>query len=295
MAEPPPEFHLGIIGGCMSHQRGTPLNTLYHRQLVVMLERDPGVRLRVHVARDFGLDYEARLNRLLSVRPIDGLLVHVREATITAAAKAFVRVSIDGRWRRRLNPAMLHRGHAAHAAPPTPNDDSPPGPHAHRPDAYADDDLADEVQDRPLPGRRIAGIRLRNVNYMLGALAGLGGWAIDDHLLMVDGLARACRERAVPLFVLGPTPSTYSYWAGRMARQANERLRRHLSVAGIPFALIEGTTDPEGNPLTRADGFHPSLACHRVVAEQLYEQGMLAWVGGIVAARRDASRPVDPR
>ena len=91
-----PEFHLGIIGGRMSHQRGTPLNKLYHRQLAAMLERDPGVRMRVHVARDFGLDYAARLNRLVEVESIDGLLVHVREATITAAAKAFLMVPIDG-------------------------------------------------------------------------------------------------------------------------------------------------------------------------------------------------------
>jgi hypothetical protein len=190
---------------------------------------------------------------------------------------------------------MLHRGHAPCAAPQASTDDPPPRPGAHRPDAYADDDLADEAQDRLLPGRRIAGVRLGNVNYMLGAISGLGGWAIEDHLLKVDDLARACRERAIPLFVLGPTPSTYSYWAGRMARQANDRIGRHLSRSGTPFALIDGTTDPEGNPLTRADGFHPSLACHRVVAAQLYEQGMREWVGGIVAARRDALRPVDPR
>ena len=106
MADPLPEFHLGIIGGCMSHQRGTPLNTLYHRQLAAMLERDPGVRMRVHVARDFGLDYATRLNRLLEARPIDGLLVHVREATITAAAKAFVQVPIDG----RSHPVHRHPG-----------------------------------------------------------------------------------------------------------------------------------------------------------------------------------------
>lgn len=277
MAEPRPEFHLGIIGGCMSHQRGTPLNMLYHRQLATMLARDPGVSLRVHVARDFGLSYERRLNSLLAVRPLDGLLVHVREATITAAAKAWPY--------RRLNPAMLHRGHASQAAPRPSNDAAPPGTRPHRRDAYADADLADEAQDKPLPGRRIAGIRLRNVNYMIGALTGLGGWAIEDHLLMVDGLERACRERAIPLFVLGPTPATYSYWASRIAGQANERLGRRLSRSGTPVALIAGTTDRDGNPLTRTDGFHPSLACHRLVAEQLYQQGMRGWVGAIVAAR----------
>ena len=269
----------------MSHQRGTPLNTLYHRQLATMLERDPGVRLRVHISRDFGLDYEARLNRLLADRPTDGLLVHVREATITAAAKAFVTASADGRSHRRLNPTMLHRGHATPDAPAVATADFPQEPSGHRPDAYADSELDDSVQDRPLPGLRIAGVRLRNINYMIGAISGLGGWAIEDHLLMVDRLTRACRERAIPLFVLGPTPATYSFWAGRMAGQANERLRRHLLRSGTPLALIEGTTDTAGNPLTRADGFHPSRACHRFVAEQLYEQGMREWIAAILTAR----------
>jgi hypothetical protein len=282
MTEPLPEFDLGIIGGCMSHQRGTPLNALYHRQLAAMLSRDPGVRMRAHIVRGFGLDYASRLDRLLAGPRIDGVLVHVREATIVAAARAFVTESMGDRRRRRVNPAMLRRGHPHVASGPAAVP-GPPGKDAREPDAYSDGD--DDLQDMPLPGRRIAGVRLRNVNFMLGVMTGLGGWAIEDELLRFDELARACRERGVPLFVLGPTPVTYSIWARRITRQANGRIRRHLSGIDVPCALVEGTSDAAGRPLTRRDGFHMTIAGHEFIAEQLYEQGVRPWVASILATR----------
>lgn len=267
----------------MSHQRGTPLNALYHRQLAALLERDPGVRLRPRIVRDFRLDYVSRLDRLLAGPRVDGVMVHLREVTIVAAARAFVFESIDGQTHRRRNPAMFRRSHQFRAEGPASSGGPLPGEDARGSDAYDDDD--DDVQDAPLPGRRIAGFRLRNLNYMLGVMAGLGGWAIEDGLLRFDDLARACRERGVPLFVLGPTPATYSYWANRVTSQATVRIRRHLSGTDVPCALIEQTRDRAGYSLTRADGFHLTIDGHRFIAEQLYEQGMREWAGRILAAR----------
>jgi lysophospholipase L1-like esterase len=131
----------------------------------------------------------------------------------------------------------------------------------------------------PLPGRRIAGFRLRNLNYALGVLAGPGGWAVEDELLRIDALARACKQRGIPLFVLGPTPTVFSWWSSRVTRRANDAIRRRLAATGVPYALIEGATDGSGRPLVRADGFHLTPDGHRFVAERLYDGGMRQWAG----------------
>jgi hypothetical protein len=296
MTEPMPEFHLGIIGGCMSHQRDTPLNALYHRRLAVMLEHDPGVRLRPHVARHFSLDNADRLEELLAGSHLDGLLVHLREVTIVSAARAFVTVSSEGERHRRLNPAMFDRGHRFRAERPalsSSSSNSLTAESTRSPDAYGG--VVEDLQDLPLPGRRIAGFRLRNLTYMLGVMAGLGGWAIQDELLRFDDLAAACRQRGLPLFILGPTPATYSYWANRVTSRAVVEIRRHLSAVNVPCALIEQTVDGAGDPLIRADGFHMTTHGHRFVAEQLYEQGMRDWVRTILSGGQSRPAVARPR
>ncbi|MES2209884.1 MAG: hypothetical protein V4515_06825 [Chloroflexota bacterium] len=267
----------------MSHQRSTPLNALYHRQLGDLIKRDLGVRLRPRIVRGFELDHVSRLQRLLEGPPIDGVLVHLREATIVAAARAFVNESIDGKTRRRLNRAMFHRTHRPTIEARISDGGPATRSGARGPDAYRDGD--DDLQDLPLPGLRIAGVRIRNINYMLGVMTGLGGWAIQDELNRFHDLARVCRARGIPLFVLGPTPATYSFWAGLITRRANGRIRRHASQLEVPCALVEEATDRTGRPLTRGDGFHLTIEGHRFIAEQLYEQGMPGWVSSILAVK----------
>lgn len=171
----------------------------------------------------------------------------------------------------------------------TAGDGHAPGDDGAGPDAYGDTD--GDLQDAPLPGRRIAGFRLRNSNYMIGVMAGLGSWAIEEELLRLDEVAWACRERGVPLFVLGPSPATYSYWACQTMWEANVRIRRRLSGTNVPCALIEQITDRAGRSLTRADGFHFTIDGHQFIAEQLFEQGMREWVARILSARHQPPAP----
>ncbi|MGA3058712.1 MAG: SGNH/GDSL hydrolase family protein, partial [Candidatus Limnocylindrales bacterium] len=89
-------------------------------------------------------------------------------------------------------------------------------------------------------------------------------------------------ERGIPLFVLGPTPTTLSWWASRVTRRANDAIRRRLAGTGVPCALLEGTADGDGRPLLRADGLHLTPDGHRFVAERLYEGGMREWVSGLL-------------
>jgi hypothetical protein len=262
------EFRLGIIGGCMSHQHDTPLNALYHRQLAQLLAADPGVRLRTRIVRAFEAGYAERVEVLLAGPPVDAVMVHIRVLMLRRARLLVHHRDTDASslvLNPALKPTLLHRGPALRSAAAS--------AHALRePDAYGG--ASDDSQDLPPRGRRVAGYRLRNVNYLLGALVGLDSRAIEEEMLALESVVRACEDRAVPLIVLGPTPAAYSYWSQRVIRRTNAAIRRRLTGTGIPFALIEGLRDAEGRPLTRVNGLHLTPAGHRYVAERLYEAGV---------------------
>lgn len=298
MSDPLPEFRLGIIGGCMSHQLGVPYSALYHRQLASMLRADPQVRLRVSIAREFTLDHTSRLELLMSDSAVDGVLVHLREGPLVKSSRLYL-TALGDQTATRLNPAMFHRNHGSFRGRHRGSDENTDayGKALSETDWNSISDAADSggravdtvgdvaIEDAPIGGRRVAGFRLRNINYFLGTIAGIASWAIEDELLRLDDLARVCRERRVPLFVLGPIPLTYTHWATRLAKTANVRIRRRLIGSGVGFALIDRSTDLAGHPLTGLDGFHRTVEGHRFIAEQLYAQGMRDWMGRIVGGR----------
>jgi hypothetical protein len=278
MTEAGRPFRLGIIGGCMSHQPGIPMNALFHRRLARLLEDDPGVRLRPRIVRSFESGYCERLAELLGEGPLDGLLVHVR-ITATARSVLFVRARREGRVRRRLNPALVRRRHRPEVAWEQPWG----GDEARARTAAGGGAAGAPDWDRP-HGRRLGRIRFASVNYMLGALVGLDRWAIEDELLRLGELDRACREARLPLFVLGPTPAPDGRWQRRMVGTLNAALRRRTSELGLPCALID-PGDAQLPGVTLGDGVHMSVEGHRVVAETLYRGGMREWVRGSGEAR----------
>jgi hypothetical protein len=210
------------------------------------------------------------------------VLIHIR-STVVGRARPILRQVVNGRAHYSINPALLRRSHRRGTPPPPQPQVGATPKRGHGPDAYAG---ATVVQDLPPSGRRIAGLRLRNVNAFLGALAGLDRWAVEEQLGEFDDLARACKRRGIPLFVLGPTPATHSYWNNRVVRKANAAIRRRLSGGDVPFALIERPTDPAGHPIIRADGVHLTVEGHRFVAEQLCASDMGGWAARILASRR---------
>lgn len=123
---------------------------------------------------------------------------------------------------------------------------------------------------------------MRNLNAALGVLVGLDSWAIAEELRRFDEFEEACRNRGLPLFVLGPAPVEYSYWTNRIVRRANAVISRRLSGGDVPFALIEQARDPAGRPLTRVDGVHLTVEGQHFVAELLYKNGMREWVAAIL-------------
>jgi citrate lyase beta subunit len=244
---------------------------------------DPGVRLRPHIVRDFHMDLSTRLDRLLAEQPVDGVLVHLRVPSIVTPVGVFARASGHGRNRYRLNPALVRRGHPNRAARWRPSSAGSGRMKLRGTDAWGDEP---DLQDQRPSG-------IRSLNVALGTLVGLGQWAVDEQQYEFDQVERACRERGLPLFVLGPTPAPYSYWANRIVREANATIRRRLSDTNVPFVLVEQVCDREGRPLTRTDGVHLTVDGHRYVAQLLHGHGMSEWVSEIVSVKRQLGRRLD--
>jgi hypothetical protein len=270
------EFRLGVVGGCMTHQRGIPLNALYHRRLGERLAADHGIRLRTHVVRAFEADLAGRLERLLAESAVDGVLVHLRSAPLVWATQLVRRPWRDGRFRVELNPALRRWAPAAEreaAAREGANDDAYGG--------------APDEQDRAPGGRRIAGFRIRDLNVAAGSLIGLDRIAIRAQLRELAAVERLAGARGLPIFVVGPTQVTYSSWTRRLVRRQERAIRAALARGRVPHALVGAVADEAGRQVTRADGTHLTIDGHAYVARQIARAGIGDWMAGIVAGRAD--------
>jgi hypothetical protein len=280
--EPLPEFRLAIIGGCMSHQRGTPPSALYHRRLARLLEADPGIRLRVQIVRDFESGLVGRLAR---VEPgsVDGVLVHLRSFGLIRMVRIVRRVWVDGRSHLELNPVLApwRRGQTFHVSSGV--EEPRQGPGGPVRDAALD---PTDRQDQAPPGRRIAGFRLRDLNVGLAAMAGLDRIAVRRLIREFDAFAAAAARRDMPVFVLGPTPAPFAIWTRRLVRDAETAIRARLAGGATPFVLLEREVDAEGRPLTRADLSHLTPEGQRFVGEMLYRGGIGDWMSAILADRQ---------
>ena len=263
-----PEFHLAIVGGCMTHQPGIPFNSLYHRRIARRVASEAGIRIRPHIARGFGQDYADRLEALLERHDIDGVLLHLR-VLIMRRARLLVQGPAGGA-RYSLHPAFLRRQHSGAAVEALRSAET-----AARRDGTRGDDV---VQIHERPRGRLETFRPRNLNWALGAAAGLDRWAVEDEMLRLAEFEQLCQKRQLPLFVLGPTPLLGRYWQSRCIGLLNERIRRWASERGTPSAVIGEVADSEGHPLVKSDGVHLTVAGHAHVAELLYHRGLASWV-----------------
>ena len=283
MPEARPEFHLGIIGGCMTHQRGVSLNDLYHRRLAALLAAEPGIRLRTHVVRAFDEGLAARLERLLAESTVDGVLLHLRSAPLVWSTQLVRRPWREGRYHLVLNPALRRW--------PSTSLDTTDRIGADDDDAYGG---APDEQDRAPGGRRILGFRIRNLNVAAGSIVGLDRVAIKGQLRELAAVERVANARGVPIFAVGPTLISYSYWTRRLVRRQERAIEAALAGRRLPLALVGTALDDAGRPVIRADGTHLTIEGHVYVAERLAQTGIGAWMTGVLRLPMDAERLPGP-
>jgi hypothetical protein len=271
------EFHLAIVGGCMSHQPGIPFNALYHRQLAREAEGSAGLRLRSHVARGFGLDFGVRLDALQERFALDGVLLHLR-VTVVKRARLVVRVrSAHGR-RSCIHPALFSRRHVGAAVE----------------ELRAAENAGEDLEERGLAraakyerkrARLLAGFNKQEVYSALGALVGLDRWAADDEVHRLADFVADCERRGLPLFILGPTPLTGQRWAARSVRLLDERVARFAAQRGLPYARVAAERDSAGRPVVKRDGMHLTIEGHGFVARRLLDAGFADWAHRQAAGR----------
>jgi hypothetical protein len=274
------DLTLGIIGGCLTHQPGVPKSGLYHQRLKRKLADERGVNLKVRVAREFEQEHVNRLESLTREHQLDAVMVHVRSAfvgkaslvTISARPSEFhyylhpflFRSSRSG-WvevqnsgfagcvmiGRRKNPVLRQRQDAMVASGPARKSEPT--------------DWADIV-----PGStRIAGVSIRDLFYLGGALCGLDGWAMRDELRMLEDMRVRCAQLGLPLFVLGPSRRPDNFWLDRLCRMLGARLREVCAAHSLPYSDLMRVCDENGRRMYRPDGFHFTVDGHAYCVKQL--------------------------
>jgi hypothetical protein len=282
------DFTLGIIGGCLTHQVGVPKSELYHQRLKRKLAEDGRANLKVRIARDFEQEHVHRLESLIKEHRLDAVVVHVRSAFVGKAPLVVVSATpsefhyylhpfLFRRWRsgwaevqnsdfagcmmigRRKNPVARQLQHIQITSDPS--QDAEPT------------DWADVV-----PGAtRIAGVSIRDLFYLGGALCGLDAWAIRDELRMLEHLRERCAQLGLPLFVLGPSRRPDNFWLDRLCKKLDARLREVCAAHYLPYGDLMRVCDESGKRMYRPDGFHLTVEGHAYCAKQL--AGILeAWL-----------------
>ena len=121
-----------------------------------------------------------------------------------------------------------------------------------------------------VPGAtRIAGVSIRDLFYLGGALCGLDAWAIRDELRMLRDIRMRCAELGLPLFVMGPSRRPDNCWLDRLCKKLDARLRIACSEWGVPYSDLMQVADDKGERLYRPDGFHLTMRGHSYCASQL--------------------------
>lgn len=278
-------WHLGIVGGCLSHQEDIPLRQLYHQQLAARLQHEHGRRLVVHLARGFEQDPHQRLEDLLQKQPLDGVLLQLRMYSYSRRVPLIVwRQASAERLHYHLHPflfapwrsgwaeaeargfpgaPLLFRRHrsleADRTAPASALDAAP----AEVPVA------ASLPSSLTLPSPLRA--RLRGLAYRAGRWMGLEAWALREERRTLELLHQRCRQLQLPLLVMGPTRHLGHPQIDRCCRTLQASATQWLQEWGVPYCPLPAVANAAGEPVYGADGIHLTGAGHAYVAEKVFE------------------------
>jgi hypothetical protein len=266
---------LGIIDNCLTHQTGIPLSKLYHRQLKKMVYENIGIHLRFAISREWSLEYAERLSKLLNKTKIDGVLLQLSKMHFQKAG-IVVHYFEDEMLYSYIHPFLFRRRKFGWKKVVKTKFNNTIELGKRKISKAIINPL-----ELPPQGSRIAGFRLRDLNYIIGSLVKLDTWAVKDELKMVTQFTQACQKNNIPVFITGPTPYPTSFWRNRICRKINTALDAKLSCMGVPFSSYDDLTDQQGNLLTTGDGIHSNLHGHNFLARFLSD-ALCPWIKKIV-------------
>ena len=270
-----PEFCLGIIDNCSTHQKGIPLSKLYHRQLKKLVYENIGINLRFILSREWGLEYHERLSELLHKAKINGVLLRLSKMQFRKAG--IVVHDFKGEMLLSyIHPLLFRRRKFGWGKVEKTKFNNTIGLGKRKiPKAKTN------PVELPPQGFRIAGFRLRDLNYIIASLVKLDTWAVEDELKMITRFTQACQENNIPVFITGPTPYPNSFWRNRVGRKINAALEARLLQMGVSFGYFKDFTDQQGTLLTTGDGIHLNLQGHNFLARFLSDV-LCPWIKKIV-------------
>lgn len=278
-------WHLGILGGCLSHQEDIPLRQLYHQQLAARLQREHGVRLVVHLARGFEQDPLQRLEGLLEKRRLDGVLLQLRMYSFSRRVPLIVwrRASAE-RLHYHLHPFLFTPWRSGWAdaeargfpgAPLLFRRRRPAEAEGTAPALVLDAAPADVPAASSLPSSLTLPsslrARLRGLAYRAGRRMGLEAWALREERRTLELLHRRCRQLDLPLLVMGPTRHLGHPQIDLCCRTLQASATRWLQAWGVPYCPLPAVANAAGEPFYGSDRIHLTEAGHAYVAHQLLE------------------------
>lgn len=273
------DFTLGILGGCLTHQPGIQKNSLYHSHLTKFCRYHAGTRLRIRIARDFGLDHRQRLENLLATERVDGILVHVRNVFVRKAPLIATRVTPDSiqyflhpfvltPWRTGWSDierqgfkgcVRLYERKHSEAIKRALEDPSRPLEWLLDPNniAFASG------------SRKLAGTDWREIALAVGTAIGTSRWAMRDEWRLLMELERACRDKGLDLIVMGPSRLPRNPRQDQLCKRLDRELHQRLQEKAIPYCSLNALNNEQGNDLYDADSVHLTAAGHRFVSDSL--------------------------
>lgn len=117
---------------------------------------------------------------------------------------------------------------------------------------------------------------------------GLEAWALREERRTVAALQQRCRQRGLPLLVMGPTRHLGHPQIDRCCRTLQANATHWLQEWRIPYCPLPDEASVTGEPFYGADRIHLTTAGHTYVAEQLHEP-LLGLVHGELLASRQSS------
>lgn len=277
------EFHLGIIGRCMSLQPFMSLNNIYHRRLRVLLQEKERILLRVSLASHSHLEPRERFQLLFPKKRIDGILYHMRPI-VGDQPLIYRKKSPSEKTRYFFNPLFFNlfqrnRFYSYQEGDvfgdcikyrKTPNSvdifDLPP---------------QKEVENKQISyWKKEFRIQRKKWNLRIGRLCGLNRIFLDQEWFFFTRLQELCLEQQIPLFVLGPIPNVDMFEdlsKNRLIQYYNKIFSSELTRSGVSHYFLHSPFDDEGCSIFKRDRAHLNERGHAFLAQELYPI-LLPWI-----------------
>lgn len=245
-------IHIGIIGGCMICQTDLKLSQLFYRSFAQKLLDNDGIKCFIN------LKYYSVYNKVLdsaeqlasNTKP-DIIILQVRPAPFIMQSELLIQ-NYKGRF--IVNPLIYSKRNIVKIEEILATKD---------PEIIHTDKL-----DRLF--KKLILLPVLRFNICLGNIFLLKRKATKSLEIIIDDLARFCRDNKIKLLIVGTINSYYKVHNNSLAG-INNSLKKQAGLNGICYIDIFSLIDKEKDKYFASDKYHLNQAGHELVANLLYK------------------------